>query len=617
MAEQISASSIAAPGFLGINSQDSPTQLDSGFASQAYNCIIDRYGRIGARKGWTKVNAVNTDLGTGNVQLMFEMTDASGNQFISTGNNKLFTGTTTLTRRMVRNQANTADLSYTISSDNWQAAAIPYGEGSSAKSHAYLAQSGHEMLVFHNLPTSGTGATFSVATLSGSAIATVSVTAGGSGYNVGDILTIAGGTGSGAIFTVATLSGTAVATVTITNGGTGYGIGNSLTSTVSTNASPHGHGGSFGFQRLGDIGNLPSGYSTTDFKPNCVLAAYGRIWTADITGDRQTIYFSSLLDGTNFRTGDSGSLALNTVFPNNDKIIALAAHNGYLVIFGQNNIAIYSNPIDVTELSLAEFVPNVGCIARDSVVSTGTDLLFLSDVGIRSLGRVIQEKSLPFRDISKNVRDELMQKVNSESNKANIKSVYSEKNAFYLLALPTVKEVYCFDLRSYLPDGSARATVWNKIEPRSFCVDSNKDVFIGKAGYIGKYTGYLDDTSTYRLAYYTNYFDLNAPTVEKILKKLNWVVIGGSAQQVVTKWGFDYTEFFKSDTITLNQTSISEYNIAQYNIDEFSAGLVLAKITQQLGGAGAVIQLGLETEINQNSFSIQKINVFAKIGKNV
>ncbi len=156
------------------------------------------------------------------------------------------------------------------------------------------------------------------------------------------------------------------------------------------------------------FGTLPTGYSTSDFKPNCALAAYGRIWVADIVGDRQTVYFSRLLDGSDFNGGDSGSLALNSVFPNNDQIVALAAHNGFLIIFGSNNIAIYANPIDVTTLTLQEYIPNVGCIARDSVVSTGTDVIFLSNGGVRSLTRVIQEKSLPFRDLSKNVRDELM-----------------------------------------------------------------------------------------------------------------------------------------------------------------------------------------------------------------
>jgi len=618
MAQQQAAASIAAPGFFGLNIQESSISLSSGFALEAYNCIIDKYGRIGARRGWTPVNTtVNTDLvSTNPVEFMFEMVDSGGNTLISAGNNKLFTGTTTMTTRVVRNQANTADLTYTITGNNWQGAAIPFGDGSDAKPHAYLVQTAHPPLVYHALPVSGSGATFSVSTVSSGAITAVSVTAAGSGYNVGDVLTIAGGTGTGAKFTVATLSGSGVATVTITVAGTGYTVSDALTSTVTTNIDPHSHDGSFGFQQLGDVGTLPPGYTTTDFKPNCVLAAYGRLWMADIVGDRQTVYFSRLLDGSDFSGGDSGSLSLNSIFPNNDQIIGLAAHNGFLIIFGRNNIAIYGNPIDVTELTLADYIPNVGCIARDSIQNIGTDIIFLSDSGVRSLQRVVQEKSLPFRDISKNVRDDLMSNVASET-AANIKSVYFDRDAFYLLSLPATKFVYCFDMRTPLQDGSARTTIWTNIEPKSFLSTAAKELYIGKPGYIGKYFGHLDNTATYRLKYFTNYFDFDSPTKEKILKQIGMVLIGGSAQEIAIKWGFDYNENYSAVTKKLATGVAYEYNIGEYNIAEYSDGIVLDKFKSHVGGKGPIMQVGLEADINGNPLSIQRIDIYIKQGKTV
>ncbi len=615
MAQETQTASIAAPGFFGLNIQESAVSLSSGFALEANNCVIDRYGRIGARRGWTTVNsAVNTDLGSANpVQFMFELTDNGSSQFISGGNNKLFTGTTTMTTASVRNQANSANLTYTITGNNWQAAALPYGDAAAAEPHAYIAQTGHPTLLYHRMPTPGTGATFSVTTVSSGVITALSVTAAGSGYNVGDILTLSGGT-TAATVTVATLSGTGVATVTITTGGAGYSNGDALTSTVTTIANPHSHAGSYGFQRLGDIGTIPLGYTTADFSPNCALAAYGRIWLADIAGDPQTVYFSRLLDGSDFQGGDSGSLSINSVFPNTDKIVALAAHNGFLIIFGRNNIAIYANPIDVTTLTLQDYIPNVGCVARDSVQSTGTDIIFLSDAGVRSLQRVIQEKSLPMRDISKNVRDDLMGNVASET-AANIKSIYYERDAFYLLALPTTKFVYCFDMRAPLQDGSARVTTWTNIEPRSFLVTNTKDLYIGKPGYIGKYFGHTDNSTNYRFSYYTNYFDFDAPTREKIMKQIGFVVIGGSNQDVAVKWGFDYNENFFAFTKKLDTAVTYEYNIGEYNIAEYSDGIVLDKFKIQAGGTGAVMQVGLEAEINGNPISIQRIDVYIKQGK--
>lgn len=536
MAKPLATATIAAPGFLGLNTQESSIQLSSGFALTAQNCVIDRYGRIGSRRGWEAVNASNVDLSTSNVEFLFEMADpADGNKLISGGNNKLFVGTTTLVAKTVRNTDNSGDVSYTISGNDWQAASLPFGDGPDAIPHAYLVQTGHEALVYHELPVSGGGA--------------------------------------------------------------------------------HDHdSGTYGFQRLGDVGTLPPGYSTSDFKPNIVLAAYGRIWMADIVGDKQTVYFSRLLDGSDFSGGDSGSLSLNAVFPNTDQIIGMAAHNGFLIVFGRNNIAVYANPIDVTELTLADFIPNVGCIARDSIVNTGTDIIFLSDSGVRSLQRVIQEKSLPMRDISKNVRDELIANVASET-ASKIRAVYYDRDAFYLLALPATKFVYCFDLRAPLQDGSARVTIWDSIEPHAFVVTVAKELLIGKAGYVGKYYGHDDNGSSYRMRYFTNYFDFDQPTAIKVLKKAGFVVIGGSAQGLSVKYGFDYSDNYRSVTKTLDSATVYEYGIGEYGIAEYSGGIVLDRFTANLGGSGAVMQIGVETDINGNPLSIQKIDVGVKMGK--
>ena len=43
MAEQLIGSSIAAPGFKGVNTQDSSVTLESGFATVANNCVIDKF----------------------------------------------------------------------------------------------------------------------------------------------------------------------------------------------------------------------------------------------------------------------------------------------------------------------------------------------------------------------------------------------------------------------------------------------------------------------------------------------------------------------------------------------------------------------------------------------
>jgi hypothetical protein len=530
MAEQLLTGSIAAPGFFGLNTQDSSVQLSSGFALEAFNCVIDQYGRIGARKGWTKVNS--TAASTGNFRAIYEVVKDDGNVVLSAANNKLYSGTTTLTELAVRNSDNTANLTYAITDDNWQISGMPYDTGATPSGHAILAQAGHPILVYHKL-----------------------------------------------------------------------------------GSTAHAHTGSYGLQRLGDIAsNLPGTYTVTSFTPNVVMTAFGRVWVADIANDRQTVYFSDLLDPTEWKTGTSGYLNISEVVPNNDPIVALAAHNGFLIIFCEKHIIVYKNPVDPSALTLEDTITGVGCIARDSVASIGTDLLFLSQTGVQSFQRVIQEKSLPFRDVSKNVRDGLLSNVNSEVLKY-IKAVYYPTDAHYLLALPSTGFTYCFDTRGILENGGARVTIWKEIKPTAFNLTQAKELYIGKQGYIGKYNGYQDNGVTYRMSYYTNYFDFDNPAQTKIMKKINLVAIGGSAQAISFKWGFDYTSNYSTQVVALDTITVFEYGTGEYNIATYSNGIALDAAQVNAGGSGKVVQLGFEADINNAPLSIQKIDFGLKGGK--
>jgi len=531
MAEQLVTGSIQAPGFSGLDIQDSSVQLSSGYALEAFNCVIDKYGRIGARKGWTKVNT-SAISATPAVRTIFELVKSDGNVVFTCADNKIFTGTTSLTQATITDAAGTGVQSYTISADNWQIAGMPYNNSGNTSSHAIFTQLGHPVLVYHKL-------------------------------------------------------------------------GNAT----------HNHTGSYGFQRLGDLATLPTGYTVTSFTPNCALTAYGRLWVANITGDDQKIYFSDLQNPANFTTGTAGSLDISTVIPTGDGIVALAAHNGFLVIFCHRSIVIYDTPMTPSSLTLKDVIKGIGCIARDSVVSVaGTDVLFLSETGIQSLGRLIQEKSVPFRDISKNVRDDLIANVNSET-LANIKAIYYAPEAFYLLSLPTTGFTYCFDTRGVLENGASRATIWKSINPTAFAVTDARELYLGQAGYIGKYTGYADNNTSYRLSYYTNYFDFDQPTITKMLKKLGLVAIGGGSQPVAIKWGFDYTNNYQSSVVSLNPVTVSEYGIGEYNIGEYSNGVALDIIKFNASSSGKVLQIGFETDINGTPFSIQKVDIAIKIGK--
>lgn len=517
MSQPIQPYSISAPGFYGLNTQDSPLDMASGFALTATNCVIDQYGRIGARKGWEKLNSTTGNLGANDIGVIHELIQADGTlTILFAGNNKIFKldGSNAVVE-LTYGGGGTAP---TITANNWHCASL--------NGITYFFQLGYTPLIYDP----------------------------------------------------------AVSTTT--------------------------------YRRVSE----KTGYVATVQNCNICISAYGRLWAASTTTNKATVYFSNLLAGHIWSTGTSGSLNLDNVWPNGpDEITGLAAHNDYLFIFGKRQILVYSGADTPSTMTLTDTVGGIGCIARDSIQNTNTDVVFLSNSGVRSILRTIQEKSAPFRDISKNVRNDLMTLVAAET-LSNIKAVYSETNAFYLLTLPISGEAYVFDTRGALQDGASRVTVWDSIDPTALLARRNGDLLIGKPGYVGKYGSYLDDTSSYRLIYFTNHTDLGDQSVTSILKKIAVVIIGGSNQFLTIKWGFDFNENYLSQNVQIPTQGVSEYGIAEYGdngvpVAQYAGGIALQTLSAQATGSGKIVQTGYEADINSSPLSIQKIEIQAKNGK--
>jgi len=512
MSKQLQSYSLSAPGFYGLNTEDSPLDLGAGFALVATNCILDQYGRIGARKGYAKVNPSSGNLGANDVGVIHELVQNDGAlTILFAGNNKLFKlGSSNAVTELTYGGGGTAP---TITASNWQCASL--------NGIAYFFQTGHDPLIYDP----------------------------------------------------------AVSTSTFRR--------------VS--------------EKTGYAGSVPSA--------NICISAFGRLWVANSSTDKVTVTFSDLIAGHVWSGGTSGSLDVSRVWPNGaDEVMGLAAHNDFLFIFGKRQILVYSGASTPASLVLSDTVGSIGCIARDTIQSIGSDVVFLSDSGVRSLMRTIQEKSAPLRDLSKNVRFDLNSSLVGES-LVNLKSVYSEKEAFYLLVLPAASVVYCFDTKQTLQDGASRVTKWDSITPTSLKSLRNGDLYIGKNGFIGKYGGYIDDTSTYQFVYYTNNADLGNPNQISILKSISAIVIGGSNQFLTIKWGFDYSGAYQAQNVFIPTQASYEYNTAEYNSAEYNAGIAIKTLKANASGAGKIVQTGYEATINTTSFSLQKIEIQAKDGK--
>ena len=360
----------------------------------------------------------------------------------------------------------------------------------------------------------------------------------------------------------------------------------------------------------------------TQHDGDMVLSAWGRKWT--VLGN--TLYHSDLLID-DMTGGSSGNFDLAQYWPNGmDTAVALADFNGFLIVFGKNAIIIYENPDDPTVMTIVEGIDGIGCIARDSVQIVGKEIMFLSNSGVRTLGRTIQEKSVPMGDVSKNVRDILVGLVASET-ATNIKSVYNVVDGFYLLSLPVAGISYVFDLKIPNEDGSLKAGRWDFAPTALNYTEAKKMHMAVTTGWVSHYTGFLDDKlsdgtvgNSYTLDFegVWNDFGEEVAMFNKILKKVNMLAAGTPGGAVVFKWATDYNQGFNKLTLTFVDTSnpsrydgVSTFN-STYTYQSFGD---FEKVRDNISKQGQVIKIGMTATTNDAKFALQRITLLAKLGR--
>ena len=500
MAQELRSINLVAPAFKGINTEDSPLAQDPSFAEIADNAVIDKRGRIAARKGHSVITTDKTALGSGSIRAIKEFERSSGsNVVLSVGNNKIFTGTTTLT--------DATPGSYTITADNWKI--VNFND------KAYLFQASHAPLVY---------------------------------------------------------DGTSVVRLDSVSGAAGVVQGNE------------------------------------------VLSAYGRLWVTGLSTSPSTVYWSDLLIGHDYSGGTSGSIDISKVWPDGyDEIVALAAHNGFLIIFGKHSIVVYQGAEAPATMTLADTVAGVGCVDRDTVQYTGTDVIFLSHTGLKSFGRTIQQKSMPVSSLSGNITKDIINALQTES--TFFRSAYSPEEGFYLLSFVGQDNTYCFDVRGTTENGSYRVTRWPSTGFTAYTRLDNGDFYIGTSEGISEYTGYQDNGLGYRFKYYSPSLTFGDSSRVKILKKLKPTLVGANNATVFMKWAYDFKGTYATAEFTVGDQITGFFGESEYTTVEFTGGALTNQRSLNATGYGTSIVVGLEAEIDGSQLSLQEINVMALIGK--
>ena len=570
MAQQQQNITISSPGFEGLNTEDSPLQQDPGFCSVADNAVVDRFGRIGCRKAFAEF--------TTEVNITYTTDPAT-------------VRTETITHRM--------------------------GNGSINNTVTVLAVVG--VYQYNNLNT-----------LIQEDLFLCELVFAGTVYSLEEL----------ALPTIINPSSLANAkVVSFRNQLFIFSQGNDVLvydGTSVTNLSA-------------DAGYIApqddTGTIAARLDGSIVTASYGRLWVTGVNNDFNTIYYSDLLVPTQWydaRTGGAGPgpgpgpdpsntggiLDVAEYWPNGtDRIVNIVAHNSALYVFGRNSILIYNNaatgdPADVDGIFLADTVSNLGLVSRDAVANIGSDILFVDDSGVRSLGRTIQEKSVPLGDLTYNIRRDITDQIALTVDKSTISLAYWPDEDISVLLFADQALAYVMEMRAPSQTGGSKMTRWtgcNFERTMYYETEGEARVLLGSTLGDGVYTydEFLEHTNEpYEFKYESTAFSFGQPANLKFLRQIDYTVVSTRVPTTgVAGWGYsgrlDYTK-----QLNISAQLPALFGIALFGVDEFGEGLTTIKRYRvNTKGSGESVLIGFRANIAGNSLSLQEINIQTLLGR--
>ena len=382
---------------------------------------------------------------------------------------------------------------------------------------------------------------------------------------------------------------------------------------------------------------VDSGNLADEIDGDIALSAYGRLWVTGVGADYNKIYYSDLLIANQWYDGKAeptdsqntgGIIDVSEFWPNGgDRIVSLAAHNNFLIVFGRESILIYANaasgdPAAEGGIFLQDSMMNLGSVGRDAIVNTGSDVLFVDDSGLRSLSRTIQEKSVPIGDVSRNVRGDI-RRVIGEADQTRIALSYWPSESVIVCLFPDTAQAFVASANAPSSTGGLKMTKWNRCFFNKMFYYENQGT---TAVYLGgntdqngllKYEGYTEwNGQAFTFKYSSMPLDFGEPAKDKFMKSIDYTIFSLLEETSATaRWGYD-GNLSRKKAIDIDALIPAYYNEATFGDTTFGAsGSTIRRYRVNTRGSGSMARIGLDIKILGNEVSVQEINVQTLLGR--
>jgi hypothetical protein len=331
---------------------------------------------------------------------------------------------------------------------------------------------------------------------------------------------------------------------------------------------------------------------------------------------KDELFFSAPLAETDF-TPANGAGSFNVGFD----IVAIKVFRNILYIFGTNNIKrLVGN--NRTDFVLENVTNNLGCLATDSVIEIGGDLIFLGPDGIRPIGGTAKIGDVNLETVSTSIHKTLQNIIQTETLSSLSAVLVRSKSQFRYFFSTSGSTGVLGGLRSqqgglgfefgtlFGIDATCAASAYIGTTERVIHGDSNGKVHVQESG-----TSF--DGSEILSIYQTPYLYFGDPRRRKTFYDVSTYLRseGVNSLSLGIVYDFDDSEILTPSNLTIaNESPAAVYGSAIYDTTQIYDGNPAPVETSTFTGSGKSISFRFVAQDTNASHSIQGFTVTFGMG---
>lgn len=342
--------------------------------------------------------------------------------------------------------------------------------------------------------------------------------------------------------------------------------------------------------------------------PKYVTTFKSHMFMAGASASLNSLYFSAPLDETDFSVAN-GAGEINVGFD----IVQIKTFRDELYIFGTNNIKkLVGN--SVADFQLQQVTNDLGCIASDSVVELGGDLLFIGPDGLRPVSGTDRIGDVNLETISKNVQS-IFNDIVLNQDLDGLSSVIIRQKSQFRMFFATAESQGVIGALRQQQNGAIAFEFGQLLGITATCADS---------GYVGQFEFVIHGDSSGKVyrqergidfdgdnifsLFQTPFYHMGDPELRKNFLKLSTYMKAEGDTDIVLGIVYDY-----EDVNVLNPTNYdittrgaaAFFNEAEYDAQAIYDGNPSPVVKTSFAGSGTSISVKYVTNDTNASHSIQ------------